>query len=276
MKIIINQDCQIDKCGVYLIRNIVSDRVYVGSTTMTLLKRTQHHVSLLRANNHKNTYLQNSYNKHGESNFEIIIVENTEKSKTLEREQYYIDLYKNNQYNINPLASGTPNMSRETIVKRSETMKRKYASGEMLPTFPKGHIPWNKGKKSGEIDYSYLKGIKKTISEKNRQVWIKQGEERRKNSSKVYVYDNDYNFITSFRCSKDLEEWSLTEHNNLPIGGRFKSGRKGKPFKYLSSKHITQSCKTGKPYKGLIFNNQPLHKEIYVEKLGKIGEGCDS
>lgn len=276
MKIIVDKEYCLDKCGVYLIRHIESNRVYVGSTTMTLLKRIQHHISLLRANKHKNKYLQNAYNKYGEENFEIVIVENTEKSKTLEREQYYIDLHKDNQYNINPLASGTPNMSRETILKRAETMRRKYASGEILPTFPKGHIPWNKGKKLGEVDYSYLKGIKKTISEKNRQLWKKQSEDRRQNSPKVYVYDLNYNFIADFRCSKDLEDWSLTELNTLPINSRFKSGRRSRPINYLSSGHINESCKTGRPYKGLHFSNRPLHQEIDVEKSSKNGEGCDS
>ena len=226
---------------------------------------------MLRAGKHKNIYLQHAFNKYGETSFCVSIIENTEKQITLEREQYWIDREeKENLYNINPLASGTPNMSTETILKRAATMKRKYASGEIQSTFIKGHTPWNKGIKG---ERSYLKGVKKTKSEKVLQKWKDQGEQRRIDAPEVYVYDVNYNFLISFRSSKDLEEWSLTEQNNLSIGGRFTTERMGKPIKMLCSGNINKACKTGKSYKGLMFSNQPLHGEIRVEKSSKNGEG---
>jgi group I intron endonuclease len=232
---------------------------------------------MLRANKHKNAHLQNAFNKYGETSFCASIIENTEKHLTLEQEQYWINQHNfDDLYNINPLASGTPNMSKETILKRAETMKRRYASGEIQSNFKKGHTPWNKEKKQGEIDYSYLKNVKKTISEKVLNKYRLQGEKQRDNSPKVYVYDANCNFLTDFRCSKDIEEWSTTEENNLPIKSRFEKERMGIPIKFLSSGNINKSCKTGKLYKGLIFSNQPLHEAIHVEKLGKNGEGCDS
>lgn len=269
MKIVITHGCSPDKPGVYTIGNLVTGKMYVGSSTMRVMKRIEHHVSMLRAGKHKNSYLQHAFNKYGETSFCASIIENTEKSVTLEREQWWID---NSQdlYNINPLASGTPNMSKETISKRATTMRKKYASGEIQSNFTKGMIPWNKGKK-GEC--SYLKNVKKTISEKVLQKWKDQGENRRNYAPNVYVYDMNYNFLTRFRSSKDLEEWSLTEQNNLPIGGRFAKERRGTPLKFLCSGNINKACKTGNSYKGLIFSNQPLHEEIRVEKLGKNGEG---
>jgi hypothetical protein len=165
-------------------------------------------------------------------------------------------------------------MSKETILKRAETMKKKYASGEIESNFKKGHIPWNKGR--SDVDYSYLKGVKKTKSEKVLDKLKKQSEQIRDLSPRVYVYDVNYNFLGKFRCAKDLEEWSLTEHNNLPIKGRFEKERMGKPLNFLSSGNINKACKTGKFYKGLRFNNQPLYGEIHIEKSSKNGEGCDS
>jgi len=275
MKIIIEHNCSSEKPGVYVIKNIINNKLYIGSSTMKVLKRIEHHVSMLRANKHKNTHLQNAFNKYGEDNFHVLIIENTEKHITLEREQYWINYHDfNNLYNINPLASGTPSMSAETILKRAETMKRKYASGEIKSNFIKGHIPWNKGRT--DIDYSFLKGKKKTKSQKVMDKLKKQSEEIRNLSPKVYIYDKNYNFLAEFRCAKDVEEWSLTEENKLPISGRFKKERMGIPIKFLSSINICKSCKTSKLYKGLIFSNQPLHEVIHVEKLGKNGEGCDS
>ena len=215
--------------------------------------------------------MQNAYNLYGEESFQVCILENTIKSETLIREQWYIDNTLD-IYNINPLASGTPNMSKETILKRAETMKRKYASGEIESNFKKGFTPWNKGKKQGEVDYSYLKDVKKTISKKVVQKWKNQSEQQRINFPEIYVYDQNYNFLKKFRSSKDLEEWSLTEQNNLPIKGRFKKTRMSKPLKFLCSGNILKSCKTNKPYKDLIFSNKPLHEVIHVEKLGEFRE----
>jgi group I intron endonuclease len=274
MEIIIAHGCSLEKPGVYVLENLITNKVYIGSSTMRVIKRIEHHISMLRVGKHKNSYLQHAFNKYGETSFYASIIENTEKSTTLEREQYWIDKEeKENLYNINPLASGTPNMSNETILKRAATMKKKYATGEIQSNFIKGHIPWNKGIK-GEC--LYLKNIKKTKSEKVLKKWKDQGEQRRIASPEVYVYDVNYNFLMCFRSSKDLEEWSLTEQNNLPINGRFNQERMNKPLKFLSSGNINKACKTNKSYKGLIFSNQPLHEVIHVEKLGKNGEGCDS
>lgn len=277
MEIIIAHGCSSERPGVYVIENLMNNKIYIGSSTMKVIKRIGHHISMLRVNKHKNAHLQHAFNKYGETSFCASIIENTDKSTTLEREQYWINQHNfDDLYNINPLASGTPNMSKETILKRAETMKRKYASGEIQSNFKKGFTPWNKGKKQGEIDYSYLKGVKKNISEKVLNKRKNQSEKIRQNSPRVYVYDVNYNFLTEFRCAKDLQEWSLTKENNLPIKSRFEKERMGIPIKFLSSGNINKSCKTGKLYKGLIFNNQPLYEVIHIEKLGKNGEGCDS
>jgi group I intron endonuclease len=262
------------KSGVYRIINKTTGKFYIGSTIMSIQKRCYHHLSLLRANKHKNIYLQNSWNKYGEEDFLFEILEITDKNNTLIREQYWIDYYKeNNQilFNINPLASGTPNMSKETILKRAKTLKRKYASGELTPIFKKGHIPWNKGKTKENIDYSYLKKPK-TLTDNVLKSREKRIINNRESSFDIFVYDLNYNFLGKWRSSKDLEEWSLTENNNLPIKSRFKGERMGKPIKFLQSVNINKSCKFNRPYKGLLFSYKPLHQVIDVEKLDKFGE----
>lgn len=261
MKIIIAHGCSSEIPGVYIIENLINNKMYIGSSTMRVIKRIDHHISMLRAGKHKNFHLQHAFDKYGETSFCASIVENTEKNITLKREQWWIDNQKD-LYNINPLASGTPDMSKETILKRVATIKRKYTSGEIQSNFIKGHVPWNKGKIG---DCSYLKNVKKTISKKVLQKWKQQGEQRRIDAPEVYVYDANYNFLISFRSSKDLEEWSLTEQNNLPISGRFTVERMKKPIKMLSSGNINKACKNNKSYKGLIFSNQPLHEVIRVE-----------
>lgn len=73
--------------------------------------------------------------------FEYSILEVCEVDKCLEREQHYLDtllfaqsfiskdeksLFLKLGYNINPLASGTPNMSPETIEKRTNSLIKFY------------------------------------------------------------------------------------------------------------------------------------------------------
>lgn len=259
--------------GVYKIINNINGKFYLGSTIMTILKRIEHHYHCLINNKHKNKHLQNAWNKYGENAFSAEVVEITSKELTLISEQIWIDKYfKNNiLYNINPLASGTPNLLPEVIARRAATMKKRYASGEIIPYF-KGKTTWNKGLSKKDIDYSYLK-VPKTITEKRIKSRIDISENRRNNTfPEVYIYDLNMNFISKFRCAKDIEEWSLTDLNNLPIKSRFYSERMGKPVKFLQTGNINKSCKTGKPYKGLFFFNKPLHQEIDVEKLDKNGE----
>lgn len=84
--------------GIYKIINITNDKFYIGSAK-NLLKRLMQHFSHLRHNESNCTKLQRAYNKYGEGNFKIVLLEECEISKLIEREQYYIDTLKP-YYNI--------------------------------------------------------------------------------------------------------------------------------------------------------------------------------
>ena len=82
---------------VYQIRNIINNKIYIGST-INLKSRINEHKNDLKKNIHSNQYLQNAWNKYGQQSFvfEILIIEEND-WKGLE--QYYIDLLKPD-YNI--------------------------------------------------------------------------------------------------------------------------------------------------------------------------------
>lgn len=238
--------------GVYCIYCDCNGKKYIGSTTQSFLKRLGSHIASLKRGKHKNDYLQHAFNKYGEECFSVSILEVVEdKSKVLEREQHYLDTEKD-LFNINPLASGTPNMSPETIVKRAATMRRKYANGEVVSKFHKGHTPWNKGLTSENTDYSYLK-VKKTITPTLLDAQRKNGERIRNKEPKVEVYTESGDFLGVWRSSKDLEDWSLTEENDLPIKSRLPEESRGIPVKFLNSGNIKKMAKQNKPYKGLYY-----------------------
>lgn len=263
--------------GVYEIKNKINGKRYIGSTSINFNKRLVHHLNELRRNNHKNVYLQNSWNKYGEYNFEFNILEVVDKCRTLEVEQSYLDTLKP-EYNINPLATGTPNLVEEVIEKRTKSfslfmkeamnyfrkVKNKEITIDKVPlkyvkvvesrlTF----VPWNKGKDDSEIDYNYLKGVPKTKTDKLKEAHRNTSERSRERSPNVFVYDLDMNFIGEWRSSKDLEEFSMTEENKLPIVlGKVGNRR---PHKYLSSGNIMKVFDKDKTYKGLYFKSSKIN-----------------
>lgn len=277
MKIICNAE-DLDKSGVYSIKCIGNDKIYVGSTTMSFMKRYRHHSNQLSVNNHKNSYLQNSHNKYGVETFQFDILEICERDDCLLKEQIWIDnlnvISKDIGFNINPLASGTPNMSEETIKKRTESKKEfNKECIEYYNLFKNNEIiideipvkfhktinswsefkAWNVGQTYDNTDH--LK-VSKTKTDKLKQAWKNTSERSRNKAPNVYVFDSNMNFLGKWRSSKDLEEFSYTKENNLPIKSRFKNPKNGIPINVLKSGNINKSCKTNKPYKGLYFKNK--------------------
>ena len=110
------------KSGIYKILNLITGRVYVGSSYY-LNKRFGAHVRCLIRQTHKNKYLQASWNLHGEAAFEFIVLEYCEKEALTAKEQYWIDTLNcvtPNGYNILPAANSMLGykQSKEHIEKR--------------------------------------------------------------------------------------------------------------------------------------------------------------
>jgi group I intron endonuclease len=61
--------------GIYKIQNVVSGKVYVGSTRKSFMERWNKHRGLLKQNKHPNPHLQHSWNKHGEALFTFDVLE---------------------------------------------------------------------------------------------------------------------------------------------------------------------------------------------------------
>lgn len=113
--------------GIYKIRNIKNDKIYVGSAK-DFQARWDRHLKSLRKNKHHNIRLQRSFNIHGEKSFIFEIIEVAEYNKDIQKlEQYYIDTLnsKVNGYNIADASFGdvmTNNPNKESIIeKRRQT-----------------------------------------------------------------------------------------------------------------------------------------------------------
>ena len=124
------------KCGIYCIKNIITNKLYIGSS-INIENRISLHKNMLKNNKHHSTKLQHSYNKHGENNFLFEIIEECDENLLLEKEQNYIDILNsfNDGYNCSKNSSN-PMLGR----KHSEESKIKMSksqSGENHPLFGK-------------------------------------------------------------------------------------------------------------------------------------------
>ena len=81
--------------GIYLIKNTVNNKIYIGSS-INLINRNYKHFWMLRKGIHDNNHLQNSYNKHGESSFIFEVLEHCSSEELILKENYYISKYKSN------------------------------------------------------------------------------------------------------------------------------------------------------------------------------------
>ncbi len=61
--------------GIYSITCRTTGTSYIGSTTVSFKKRWRKHRQRLAHNYHENSYLQNAWNKYGESDFLFEVVE---------------------------------------------------------------------------------------------------------------------------------------------------------------------------------------------------------
>lgn len=110
------------KSGVYKITNTLNGKFYIGCTKH-MSSRYRTHLSSLKRNISKCTILQNAVNKYGIGNFIFEVIEICDNYQ--ERETYYINTIKP-QYNIVVEQQEKRGISKETIIKMSESQKNRW------------------------------------------------------------------------------------------------------------------------------------------------------
>lgn len=125
-------------CGIYCIENLVNHKRYIGQS-VNISDRISHHKSDLKHNRHKNTYLQNSYNKYGLHNFKFYILEKCNINNLDELERFYIAKYNsmNRDYGYNRESGGNINKCPSLETRRKISKNHIDVSGENNPMYGK-------------------------------------------------------------------------------------------------------------------------------------------
>lgn len=83
------------KCGIYCIRNIVNNKVYIGKSKNIYNRIIQHKYYLKMRSVDENRYLINAWYKYGNENFEYFVLEYLEEDErnVAERELFWMNAY---------------------------------------------------------------------------------------------------------------------------------------------------------------------------------------
>ena len=121
------------KSGIYKIT--VGSWFYWGSTK-NFHRRKQEHIRELKQGKHKNSILQNAYNKHNSFEFEVIA--NVEEQELLEWEQELIDVWfgSENCANISKKVDAPPSWEGRRLTEEHKTKLSFAAKGRQV--IPKG------------------------------------------------------------------------------------------------------------------------------------------
>lgn len=128
-------------CGIYMIRNRVNGKMYIGQAVDNE-KRWGDHKSELRRNCHINRHLQSAWNKYGENNFEFTILCECDESQLNTKEIEYISKLRSYDpdFGYNKTYGGEGGRpTEETRRKLSEANKGKTRSEETRQKLSEAH-----------------------------------------------------------------------------------------------------------------------------------------
>lgn len=223
------------KIGIYQIRNLVNNKIYVGSAT-DFCERKSQHFSLLKRKKH-NKKLQNSYNKHGKENFVFEIIEFVEnKDKLLEREQYWIDKLNavEEGYNIQPIAGKPPSNKGMKFSQKHRDNLSKNSGNKISVICLETKQIFSSANKAGKYlnkDSSHITGCcKNKYNTAYNLHWMYYNEYLK--ASKAYI---------DFKLS--LENKKRIKVICLDTGEIFNSVTEAGNIKNICSNSITQCCK---------------------------------
>lgn len=184
--------------GIYKL--FIGENIYIGKS-IKIESRIKTHLSNLNNKCHCNKYLQRVYDKYG---IDSDIVEECSKEILNEREKYWIEYYRNLNYNVLNMTDGGDggdtfklldiekkqkiieisreigkrNKSPEEILKSAKSRIGQKRTPEQIERIRKSHIgkePWNKGNKKERLWVINSSGVSKIINKSELEEYTNNG-----------------------------------------------------------------------------------------------------
>lgn len=114
-------------CGIYLIKNKLTNQIYIGQS-INIERRWKQHIN---SNDFGHSYIDNAIQKYGKDNFVLQIITKLPNNQFLldEHEKYWIKFYNaytnKNNYNLTPGGDFSPMRSEEIRKKHRESVRNK-------------------------------------------------------------------------------------------------------------------------------------------------------
>lgn len=181
--------------GVYLIKNIVTGKVRVGSAK-NVPKRFSNYKARLR-NGNGNKLMQEDYNWYGEQSFHFILLEECKVKDLYLRERYYLELYKDcAMYNKNAIKNCEKKIRRGKEAKKYKEKRSAVTSGE------------NNGHNTKLSKANVFEILNMDSS----------GIDRKSIAQKYEIYPSYISRIGKDRWVKEFKEWEEIEKEAKSIG----------------------------------------------------------
>lgn len=212
----------INKFGIYMIKNKINEKVYIGKTEESFKRRWWHHSGLLKGNYHHNIHLQRAWNKYGEENFEFIILQICNESDDINKlEQEYIEKYNSFNSGYNQTLGGEGALGNRL----SDESKRLIGEKNKINMTGKKHTEKTK-KKMSEVHKGYIKSKehRKNLSESLKGKIVSE-ETRMKNrianqgsNQPTAKYTEELIYEIKLKLKNGYTAKQINEEYNIPIG----------------------------------------------------------
>ena len=204
--------CDKGKCGIYCIRNLINDKVYIGKAKDIYNRMISHRYQLRKKSKDENRHLIAAWHKYGEDAFEYIIVEELELDEQIlrDREDYWIVEYdatnRDKGYNLRRDSS-----TGCIVLEETRKLKSEVSMGENNPNYGNKWTDEQKKRMSEIKKEQYRTGEVKINSENSRkgckirnQHWEENPELKQQMKDKVSAKIAEYDFYQYDKKSGEL------------------------------------------------------------------------
>ena len=204
-----------NKCGIYRIYFIGSNKSYIGLSKGFKGRKIQH-LRELKKGTHFNIHLQRAFKKYGEDNVRIELIEECDKTELTQKEKYYIEIFDSFKNGFN-LTTGGENCNISDDVKKriSEKHKGKIVKEETRQKLRQINL----GKKKSPETCAKLKETLKNIilTDEQRQKIIKAVSYKRSAETKIKMSKSRIGYNITDNAKLKLTAFNLkrTRPNSL-------------------------------------------------------------